>query len=595
MATVTAIPKTKGGAFLLETVNPRDIFTPEDFTPEHLAIRKTTDEFWAKEVVPNIDKIRHQDHAVAVSILKKSAELGLTAVAIPEKFGGMEMDLTSMMLVAEGVSREGSYSAWHGAHTGIGTLPLLLFGTEEQKQRYLPKLASAEMVAAYCLSEPQAGSDALAARTRADLTPDGKHYILNGQKMWITNGGYADLYTVFAKVGGEKFTAFLVERSWPGVNPGQEEKKMGIKGSSTTAVYLDNVKVPVENVLGEIGKGHVIAFNILNLGRLKLGPFANGGARDCLNISLKYAKERKAFGVSISDFGMIQAKLAEMAIRIYASESTSYRVVGMIDAALEGFSWDMPNAGEVMLKAVEEFAAECSYIKVFASEMLDYVTDEGVQIHGGYGFHQDYAVEHAYRDSRINRIFEGTNEINRMLATGMLLKRAQKGVLPLVEAVKKLQAELMSAPALSTEASSERFADETRKIENAKKIGLLCLGVAYQKFGNELDKQQEVVASITDILMNTFAMESSVLRARKIAESGRNADNAYDMSRVFAAEVMDIVESSARNVLAASSEGDALRMNLSVLKRFAKSEPVDVIGLRRRIAGRLIAADRYTV
>ena len=595
MATVTAIPKTKGGAFLLETVNPREIFTPEDFTPEHLAIRKTTDEFWAKEVVPNIDKIRHQDHAVAVSILKKSAELGLTAVAIPEKFGGMEMDLTSMMLVAEGVSREGSYSAWHGAHTGIGTLPLLLFGTEEQKQRYLPKLASAEMVAAYCLSEPQAGSDALAARTRADLTPDGKHYILNGQKMWITNGGYADLYTVFAKVGGEKFTAFLVERSWPGVNPGQEEKKMGIKGSSTTAVYLDNVKVPVENVLGEIGKGHVIAFNILNLGRLKLGPFANGGARDCLNISLKYAKERKAFGVSISDFGMIQAKLAEMAIRIYASESTSYRVVGMIDAALEGFSWDMPNAGEVMLKAVEEFAAECSYIKVFASEMLDYVTDEGVQIHGGYGFHQDYAVEHAYRDSRINRIFEGTNEINRMLATGMLLKRAQKGVLPLVEAVKKLQAELMSAPALSTEASSERFADETRKIENAKKIGLLCLGVAYQKFGNEVDKQQEVVASITDILMNTFAMESSVLRARKIAESGRNADNAYDMSRVFAAEVMDIVESSARNVLAASSEGDALRMNLSVLKRFAKSEPVDVIGLRRRIAGRLIAADRYTV
>lgn len=595
MATVTAIPKTKGGAFLLETVHPRDIFTPEDFTPEHLAIRKTTDEFWAKEVVPNIDKIRHQDHAAAVAILKKSAELGLTAVAIPEKFGGMEMDLTSMMLVAEGVSREGSYSAWHGAHTGIGTLPLLLFGTEEQKQRYLPKLASAEMVAAYCLSEPQAGSDALAARTRADLTPDGKHYILNGQKMWITNGGYADLYTVFAKVGGEKFTAFLVERSWPGVNPGQEEKKMGIKGSSTTAVYLDNVKVPVENVLGEIGKGHVIAFNILNLGRLKLGPFANGGARDCLNISLKYAKERKAFGQSISDFGMIQAKLAEMAIRIYASESTSYRVVGMIDAALEGFSWDLPNAGEVMLKAVEEFAAECSYIKVFASEMLDYVTDEGVQIHGGYGFHQDYAVEHAYRDSRINRIFEGTNEINRMLATGMLLKRAQKGVLPLVEAVKKLQAELMSAPALSTDASTERFAEETRKIENAKKIGLLCLGVAYQKFGNEVDKQQEVVASITDILMNTFAMESSVLRARKMAESGRNADNAYEMSRVFAAEVMDIVESSARNVIAASSEGDALRMNLSVLKRFAKSEPVDVIGLRRRIAGRLIAADRYTV
>src|SRR5271156_3390871 len=340
MASSTISPtKPKGGSFLIEPTSPEQLFSPEDFTDEHRAIARTTEEFWQKEVAPNVDAIQHQEPGLAISILRKSAQLGLTAVIIPEKFGGMEMDLTSMMIVAEGVSKDGSYSGWHGAHTGIGTLPLLLFGNEEQKQRYLPKLATAEMVAAYCLSEPQAGSDALAARTRADLTPDGKYYVLNGQKMWITNGGRADLYTIFAKVGGEKFTAFLVERKFPGVQPGAEEKKMGIKGSSTTAIYLDNVQVPVENVLGEIGRGHIIAFNILNLGRLKLGPFAIGGSKEVLRVSLKYAKERKAFGKSIAEFGMIQHKLAEMAIRIYAAESTSWRVVGLIENELEGFSW----------------------------------------------------------------------------------------------------------------------------------------------------------------------------------------------------------------------------------------------------------------
>src|SRR6266853_327685 len=362
MAATTLTPtKHQGGSFLLTPSEPGEIFSPEDFTQEHHAIARTTEEFWNKEVAPNVDAIQHQEPGLAIAILRKSAQLGLTAVILPEKFGGMEMDLTSMMIVAEGVSKDGSYSAWHGAHTGIGTLPVLLFGTEEQKQRYLPKLAKAEMIAAYCLREPQAGSDALAARTRADLTPDGKHYVLNGQKMWITNGGYADLYTVFAKVGGEKFTAFLVERSFPGVSTGAEEQKMGIKGSSTTAVYFDNVKVPVENVLGEIGRGHIIAFNILNLGRLKLGPFVTGGAKEVLRASLKYAKERKAFGKSISEFGMIQHKLAEMAIRLFAAESMSYRVVGLIEGDLEGFSWSQPNAGATMLKAVEEYAAECSY------------------------------------------------------------------------------------------------------------------------------------------------------------------------------------------------------------------------------------------
>src|SRR5580704_4465064 len=587
MASSTLSPtKHQGGSFLLAASTPEEIFSPEDFTEEHRAIARTTEEFWNKEVAPNVEAIQHQEPGLAISILRKSGELGLTGVILPEKFGGMEMDLTSMMVVAEGVSRDGSYSAWHGAHTGIGTLPLLLFGTEEQKEKYLPKLASAEMIAAYCLSEPQAGSDALAARTRADLSPDGTHYVLNGQKMWITNGGYADLYTVFAKIGGEKFTAFLVERAWPGVSPGAEEQKMGIKGSSTTAVYLDNVKVPVENVLGEIGRGHIIAFNILNLGRLKLGPFAHGGCRDVLATSIRYAKERKAFGKSISEFGMIQHKLAEMALRMFANESMTYRVVGDIEAQLEGFSWDAPDAGATMMKAAEEFAVECSFIKVFASEMLDYVVDEGVQIHGGYGFHQDYPVEHAYRDSRINRIFEGTNEINRLLATGMMLKRAQKGTLPLVQAVMKLQSEILAGPSLG---------GEIDMVANAKKVGLLVLGVAYQKFMAALEEQQEVVANITDILMNAYAMESATLRSQKIARSGRNAENATEMTTVFSREAMDTIDSAARTVLAACSEGDALRTNLAVLKRFTKYEPVDLIGLRRKIAARLIQAERYVV
>jgi alkylation response protein AidB-like acyl-CoA dehydrogenase len=590
MAATTLTPtKHQGGSFLLTGSTPEEIYSPEDFTEEHYAIARTTEEFWNKEVAPNVDAIQHQEPGLAISILRKSAQLGLTGVILPERFGGMEMDLTSMMIVAEGVSKDGSYSGWHGAHTGIGTLPLLMFGNEEQKQRYLPKLATAEMVAAYCLSEPQAGSDALAARTRADLSADGKHYILNGQKMWITNGGGADLYTIFAKVGGEKFTAFLVERSYPGVQPGAEEKKMGIKGSSTTAIYLDNVHVPVENVLGEIGRGHIIAFNILNLGRLKLGPFAIGGSKEVLRVSLKYAKERKAFGKSIAEFGMIQHKLAEMAIRIYACETTSYRVVGLIENEMKGFSWSNPNAAQMMLKSVEEYAAECSYIKIFASEMLDYVVDEGVQIHGGYGYHQDYAVERAYRDSRINRIFEGTNEINRLLATGMLLKRAQRGQLPLVEAVKKLQAEILGGPTLSSGGD-----ENTKLVENAKKVTLLALGIAFQKYMTALEDQQEILASITDVAMNTFAMESVLLRTQKLAKLGKG-EIAGEMCNVFLREAMETVESAARNVLAASSEGDALRTNLAVLKRFTKFEPINAIEARRRIAARLLAADRYVV
>jgi alkylation response protein AidB-like acyl-CoA dehydrogenase len=570
----------QGGGFLVEDQTAAQVFTPEDFTEEHRAIAKATEEFSAKEIEPNLEAIQHQEPGVAVRVLRKSAELGLTAVLVPEIYGGMEMDLTSAMIVAEGIAKDGSYAGWHGAHSGIGTLPLLLYGTPAQKEKYLPKLASAELIGAYCLSEPQAGSDALAAKTRADLSEDGTYYTLNGQKMWITNGGAANLYTVFAKVGGEKFTAFLVERATPGVSAGAEEKKMGIKGSSTTPVFLDNVKVPVENVLGEVGRGHIIAFNILNLGRLKLGPFAVGGMKNVLHLCLKYAKERVAFGKQIGQFGMIQAKLAEMAIQAYASETMSYRVTGMIQEKLTGWSWAQADAAAVKLKAVEEFAAECSYIKVFASEALDYVVDEGVQIHGGYGYHQDYLVERAYRDSRINRIFEGTNEINRMLATGMILKRAQRGQLPLVAAVKKLQGELLAGPSLS--------GGPTDLVKAAKKVALLCLGVAYQRFLAELDSQQEILAALCDITMQAFAMESVQLRSQK-------HNVAPKMTAVFLQDAMGKIEGHARMVLAACAEGDDLRIQLSALRRLAKHDPINTIGLRQEIAQRLQTAQRYVL
>ncbi len=590
MATATpALPKTKGGAFLIEERGPHEIFTPEDLTEEHRAIARAADEFWDHEVEPNLEEIRHGNHDVAVAVLRKSAELGLLAILTPERYGGMEMDLTSVMVAAAHLARDGSYSGWHGAHSGIGTMPILLFGTEAQKDRYLPKLSTAEMVGAYCLSEPHAGSDALAAKTRADLSADGAHYILNGQKMWITNGGKADLFTIFAKVGGEKFTAFLVERAYPGVSSGAEEKKMGIKGSSTCPIYLDNVKVPVENVLGEIGRGHIIAFNILNLGRLKLGAFAVGGSKNVLAISIKYAKERKAFGSSIAEFGLIQHKLAEMAIRTFAAESMTWRVVGQIEAQLAEFSWGQPDASQAMLKAVEEYAAECSIIKVYASEVLDYVVDEGVQIHGGYGYHQDYAVERAYRDSRINRIFEGTNEINRLLTTGMLLKRAARGQLGLVQAAKSVLSEILSGPAVS-----DSDDEEMTLVRNAKKIALMAMGIAYQKYLTALEQQQEILAGISDLIMEIFAMESVLLRTRKLSDLGKGVQ-ACEMSSVFLRDAMLRIEVTARTVLAACGEGDALRTNLAVLRRFAKHYPVNSVALRRDIAARLLDAERYVV
>jgi alkylation response protein AidB-like acyl-CoA dehydrogenase len=566
-----------GGEFLIQDQPAGEVFTPEDLTEEHHAIARTAREFFDKEVAPRVEEMQHGNFDVAVELLRKAAALGLESILTPERYGGMEMDLTSVMVVAEEFARDGSFGGWHGAHAGIGTLPTLLFGTEEQKQKYLPKLSTCEWIASYCLSEPQAGSDALAAKTRADLSPDGTHYVLNGQKMWITNGGKADFFTVFAKIGGEQFSAFLVERTFPGLSNGAEEKKMGIKGSSTTPIFFDNVPVPLENLLGEAGRGHIIAFNILNIGRLKLGGFAIGASRNILQISIKYAKDRKAFGTTISQFGMIQHKLAEMAIRIFAVESMTYRVEGLIKSHLEGFSWDEPDAARRMMKAVEEFAAECSIIKVYGSEMLDYVVDEGVQIHGGYGYHQDYAVERAYRDSRINRIFEGSNEINRLVITGMLLKRAQRGQLALVQAAKALMGEVLSGPTANV-----------GLVDSAKKIALFLLAIAFEKFGAAMEKQQEVMGAIADIVMETFAMESAQLRARK------NSIGA-DVVSVMLPDAMGRIEVAARPVIAACSEGDAMRANMAILRRFAKFEPVDSIGIRRRIAERLLSAGRYVV
>ncbi len=576
--------KRLGGSFLVEEHEAGEVFTPADLTDEHRAIARTAKEFFEREVTPNIDAMQRGDHDLAVVLLRKAASLGLEAILTPERYGGMEMDMASVMVVAEEFARDGSFAGWHGAHAGIGTLPLLLFGTEAQKQKYLPKLSSCEYVGAYCLTEPQTGSDAMAIKTRADLSADGTHYVLNGQKMWITNAGKADFFTVFAKIGGEQFSAFLVERAFAGVTNGAEEQKMGIKGSSTCAVFFDNVKVPVENLLGEVGRGHIIAFNILNIGRLKLGPFAVGASKSVLAVSLAYAKQRKAFGQEIASFGMIRHKLAEMAIRIYAAESVAYRVEGLIEGHLDGFTWDEQEAAKRMMKAVEEFAVECSMVKVHGSEVLDYVVDEGVQIHGGYGYHHDYYVERAYRDSRINRIFEGTNEINRLLVTGMLLKRAQQGRLGLVKAVKGLMDEILAGPSLASGAESE----ERRLVRNAKRIALLLLGSAFEKFGAAMEQQQEVLAGIADVAMEVFAMESALLRSEKTKAGA-------DMTAVLLRDSLTRAEGFAKPVLAACSEGDALRSKMTVLRRYAKFEPVDAIALRRRISDKQLAAGHYAV
>jgi alkylation response protein AidB-like acyl-CoA dehydrogenase len=579
----------RGGAFLINPCSPDDVFTPADLSDDQRLIGQTAEEFVTKEVVPSIPDLELHKEGLMAGMLKKAGELGLLGGAIPEEYGGSALDKVSATILAEKLAGYASFAVSHGGHAGIGTIPIVYFGTEQQKKKYLPAIATGEKLSCYCLSEPQAGSDALAARTRAVLSPDGKSWILNGQKMWITNGGFADVFVVFAKVDGEKFSCFIVERGTPGFSVGAEEKKMGIKGSSTVPIFFENAPIPKENLLHEIGRGHIVAFNTLNVGRFSLGAYCLGGAKYVLAAASKYAKERSAFGKTLSEFGLIKAKLGEMAMRIYAVESMIYRSAGMVSAAVaEPKSSDKTQQA---MQVLEEYAIESSISKVAGSETVDYCVDEAVQIFGGYGFHEDYPVARAYRDSRINRIFEGTNEINRMLIIQMLMKRAMAGVLPLIPAAMKLADEVLAGPSFE-EAPSGAFAEEERSLAQAKKIFLLAAGSAVQKYREQLADRQEIVAALANIAMDVYAMESCLRRAQKAAKF-RDAGVMSDTARVFIHDAMDRIEKEARTALAATVEGDTLLTQLAVLRRFAKHSPLDTISMRRRIAEAVLSQDRY--
>ncbi len=602
MATATLNkPAAKGGSFLLESALPQDVFTPADLTDDQKLIGQTAEEFVTKEVMPLVKDLENKKPGLMAEMVRKGAELGIMSGGIPEEYGGAGLDKIATTVLTEKLSIYGGFAVTHGAHAGIGTLPIVYFGTEEQKKKYLPKLASAEMIGAYCLSEPQAGSDAQNSLTRAELNPEGTHYILNGQKMWITNGGFADLYVVFAKVDGEKFTAFIVERAFPGCKPGNEEHKMGIHGSSTTPVFLENCKVPKENVLHEIGRGHIVAFNILNAGRFTLGASAVGGSKYVLMTASKYAKERKAFGKQIGEFGLMKEKLAEMAIQIFAVESMVYRSSGNIESAMAAASASGGDPSQIgaskiqsTMKVLEEYAIESSISKVYGSEMLDFVVDEGVQIFGGYGFHEDYPVCRAYRDSRINRIFEGTNEINRMLIIQMLMKRAMGGQLALIPAAMKLADEVLAGPSFE-EAPEGVLAEESRVVANAKKMFLQAAGGALQKFREKLADEQELIGALSNIVMEVYAMESCLLRAQKAAAAKGEAASGVmvDAARVFIADAAERLEHEAKRAIAAVHEGDMLTTQMAVLKRFGKRGAVDTIALRRKVAAAVQAQDRY--
>ncbi|HEV8074859.1 MAG TPA: acyl-CoA dehydrogenase family protein [Candidatus Acidoferrum sp.] len=594
MATsVLTKPAAKGGSFLLESPAPADIFTPADLSDDQKLIGQTAEEFVIKEVLPLAKDLENKKPGLMAELVRKAAELGLMSGGTPEEYGGAGLDKIATTLLTEKISIYGGFAVTHGAHAGIGTLPIVYFGTEEQKKKYLPKLASGEMIGAYCLSEPQAGSDSQNSLTRAELNKEGTHYILNGQKMWITNGGFADLYVVFAKVDGEKFTAFIVERKFPGCKPGNEEHKMGIHGSSTTPIFLENCAVPKENVLHEIGRGHIVAFNVLNAGRFTLGASGVGGSKYVLMTASKYSKERKAFGKQIGEFGLMREKLAEMAIQIFAVESMVYRTAGNLEAAMHAASGSGDKAQNTM-KVLEEYAIESSISKVYGSEMLDFVVDEGVQIFGGYGFHEDYPVCRAYRDSRVNRIFEGTNEINRMLIIQMLMKRAMGGQLALIPAAMKLADEILAGPSFE-EAPEGVLAEEARTIANCKKMFLQASGGAVQKFREKLADEQELIGALANVVMEIYAMESTLLRAQKAAVSKGEAATSVmiDAARVFIADAAERVDHEAKRAIAAVHEGDMLTTQMAVLKRFGKRPAVDTIALRRRVAAAVQSQDRY--
>ncbi len=579
----------KGGAFLIENRAASEVFTPEDFTDEHKMIGDTIREFMDNEVRPNIEAMEKHDWATAKRLVREAGELGLLGANIPEEYGGAALDQTSGVIIAEAVGRGGGFGTTFGAQTSIGLLPLLYFGSEELKKAWIPRIVSGEVVTAYCLSESGSGSDALGAKCHAKLSEDGTEYILNGEKMWISNGGFADVFIVFAKVDGEKakFSAFVVERS-ENCRPGAEEHKMGIKSSSTTPLILSDARIPVSNLIGEVGDGAKIAFNILNVGRFKLGASVTGGAKLAMHDAIRYANERQQFNKPISSFGAMKHKIAEMAIRTWVAESITYRTVGMIDALIGEDGGDK----EKKLRSIEEYAVESSINKVACSEALDYVVDEMVQIYGGAGYSADYPAEKAYRDSRINRIFEGTNEINRMLIPGQLMKRAMKGKLGLLQAAKALQDEILN-PQMSFDEDEGVLSTEIKLAQNAKKVALMILGTAAQKYMAELSNQQEVLMNAADIIIEAYQMETAILRAQKMAQKG-DAANQIDMASVFCNDAIQRVEAKAKNTLAAITEGDETKMMLVALKRFTKNNsPVNTIAARQRIADTLIAANKY--
>ena len=601
------IAAAAGGSFLLETRTPAEVFTPEDLNEEQRQIAATAARFAREEILPRVAAVEAKEPDAMAALLRKAAELGFTAVDIPEEYGGMSLDKVSSMLVTDHISTLASFSTAFGAHVGIASLPLVWYGTEAQKQRCLPKLATCEWIGAYGLSEASSGSDAMNIRTRATLSPDGAHYILNGEKQWLTNGGIAGLYTVFAKIvdpetGSEKFSAFLIERGTPGLTVGAEEHKLGIRGSSTCPLVFEDCRIPKENLLGEAGKGHHIAFNVLNVGRFKLGVACVGGARHALREMIRYAKERRAFGKSIAEFGMIQRKISASAAQLYAAESMAYRTAGLIDARAAKLKAEGPakpgdSAPYDAARNMEEYAVECSIVKIYGSEMLTLVADELIATMGGYGYTEAYAAERTYRDARINRIFEGTNEINRLIITGWMMKRAMSGKLPLLAAIKRVMDEVTEPPSLDgAQDSGEPLSRESEVLSKTRKITLFAAGVASQRFMTALENEQEIVADLADMISQVYALDSALLRARKLARAGRSsAEAAAAMTGLLADETMALAERASRRVLAACAEGDALTTQLAILRRLARFTPADAVALSRTVAKHALALERYPV
>ncbi|MCK1994334.1 acyl-CoA dehydrogenase [Peribacillus muralis] len=585
----------KGGAFLVEDITYDQVFTPEDYSDEHKMIAKTTEDFVLNEILPQVEHIENHEFDRSVKLLKDAGQIGLLGADVPEEYSGLGLDKISSALITEKMALSGGFGITHGAHVGIGSLPIVLFGNEDQKKKYLPLLATGEKIAAYALTEPSSGSDALGAKTTAKLNAEGTHYILNGEKQWITNAGFADVFVVYAKIDGEQFSAFIVEREYKGVSTGAEEKKMGIKSSSTRTLILEDVHVPVENLLGVAGKGHVIAFNILNIGRYKLGVGAVGGSKRALEITAAYTNQRQQFKTKISDFNLTKEKLATMAAKIYAAESSVYRTVGLYEQRQSKLTDEQVKDGRSMAAAVAEYAIECSLNKFFASEVLDYVTDEGVQLHGGYGFMQEYEIEKAYRDSRINRIFEGTNEINRLLVPGTFLKKALKGELPLLQKAQGLQEELMMM--MPEEPGDEPLAQEKMLVRNAKKIGILAAGLAAQKFGKNLDQEQEILSNIADIASLAYAAESVVLRTEKaIAATGLEKNKQKVLyTEIFVQEAFNELEQHAKETLIAVETGDTLRIMLSSLRKLTRHTPINVIAKKREASVKVIEMEKYAL